>query len=73
MSLAPIAWSAYLPDLAGALTGAEPPSSTECEPEERTKRTTRLIDVHMKMIADQVVRRVSTLAAARGPNAVCEP
>jgi hypothetical protein len=31
------------------------------------------MDVHMKMIADQVVRRVSTLAAARGPNAVCEP
>src|ERR1035437_10465781 len=29
--------------------------------------------VIMKMIADQVVSRVSTLAAARGPKAVCEP
>ena len=27
----------------------------------------------MKMTADQVVSRVSTLAAARGPKAVCEP
>ena len=35
--------------------------------------TVRVIDVHMKMIADQVVSRVSTLAAARGPKAVCEP
>src|ERR1700722_2309628 len=66
--------SVYFPDLAGALAGADgPPSSTECALEERSKRTTRPIDVHMKMIADQVVRRVSTLAAARGPNAVCEP
>src|SRR5580700_8782296 len=64
----------YLPGFAGALTGAVcVPSSTECEPLERTKRTTRLMDVHMKMMADHVVRRVSTLAAARGPKAVCEP
>src|ERR1035437_5055483 len=31
------------------------------------------MEVSMKMIADQVVSRVSTLAAARGPKAVCEP
>ena len=39
----------------------------------RAKKTTRRIDVHIKMIADQVVSFVSTFAAARGPNAVCEP
>ena len=40
---------------------------------ERTKRTVSESDVIMKMIADQVVSRVRTLAAARGPKAVCEP
>jgi hypothetical protein len=64
----------YLPDLAGTETGDEVvPCRTECGPEERTYNTVRLIEVTMKMTADQVVSRVSTLAAARGPNAVCEP
>ena len=40
---------------------------------ERTKRTVSESEVIMKMIADQVVSRVSRLAAARGPKAVCEP
>ena len=68
-------FTAYLPDLAGAETGAGLElSSTECEPVlERTMSTVRLIEVIMKRIADQVVSRVSTLAAARGPKAVCEP
>jgi hypothetical protein len=35
--------------------------------------TVRAIEVSIKMIADQVVRRVSRLAAPRGPKAVCEP
>ncbi len=64
----------YFPGFAGALTGAEcVPSSTECDPVVRTNRTTSAIDVHMKITADHVVRRVSTFAAARGPKAVCEP
>src|ERR1700679_1275525 len=35
--------------------------------------TVSAIEVSMKMIAAQVVRRVSRLAAPRGPKAVCEP
>ena len=35
--------------------------------------TDRVIDVTMKRIAAQVVALVSTVAAPRGPNAVCEP
>src|SRR6202012_405367 len=31
------------------------------------------IEVSMKMTANHVVRRVSGLAAPRGPNAVCDP
>jgi hypothetical protein len=63
----------YLPDLAGAEEAGLVSSSTECERFDRTKSTVSDRDVIMKMIADQVVRRVSTLAAARGPKAVCEP
>src|SRR6516225_707180 len=60
--------------LAGVLMGAGfVPSRTECEPLARLYRTTSASEVHMKTIADHVVRRVSTLAAARGPNAVWEP
>ncbi len=40
---------------------------------ERDMRMVRLIEVSMKMTADQVVRRVRRLAAPRGPKAVCEP
>ena len=42
----------YLPGLAGALAGAGVRiPSTECEPVERIKRTTRQMDVHMNMTA----------------------
>src|ERR1700749_3687407 len=55
------------------LAGVESPESTERLVVARDIVIVRPIDVSMKMIADQVVRRVSTLAAPRGPNAVCEP
>ena len=65
---------AYLPGFAGADEDAGfTSSSTEREWPERTKRTVSESEVIMKMIADQVVSRVSTFAAARGPKAVCEP
>lgn len=62
----------YLPVLAGAEMGFVS-SSTERECVARVKRIVNDSEVSMKMIADQVVSRVSTLAAARGPKAVCEP
>ena len=49
------------------------PESTERGPLWRAMRTKRPIEVHIKMIADQVVSLVSRLAAPRGPKAVCEP
>ena len=49
----------YLPGFAGAPVLV--PDKTECVADptllDRTNRTTKLIDVHVKMIADQVVRR----------------
>ena len=65
----------YLPGLAGAEAGGVLTlSSTECvPPPECAISMVKEIEVHMKRIAAQVVIRVSTLAAARGPNAVCEP
>ena len=49
----------YFPGLAGTEAGAGlEPSSTECVPVECTYSTVRLIEVSMKITADQVVRRV---------------
>jgi hypothetical protein len=58
----------YFPDLAGAevLT----PEKTECTPWVRTIMMVNVIDVTIKIMADQVVKRVSRLAAPRGPKAV---
>ena len=49
------------------------PERTEVLADERESRMVSPIEVSMKMIADQVVRRVRRLAAPRGPKAVCEP
>src|SRR5580658_347526 len=49
------------------------PESTERFAVECDIATVRAIEVSMKITADHVVRRVSRLAAPRGPNAVCEP
>src|SRR5690242_17298395 len=63
---------AYLPGLAGAEAGFTSSSTDRaCCP--RTYMMVSVNEVSMKMIDDQVVSRVRTLAAARGPNAVCEP
>src|ERR1019366_6261958 len=62
----------YFPDLAGAGMGLGS-SSTECAWLERVNRIVSERDVIMKMTADHAVSLVSTLAAARGPKAVCEP
>lgn len=49
------------------------PESTEVGPVRRAAKIDRVIDVTMKIIADQVVARESTEAAPRGPNAVWLP
>jgi hypothetical protein len=49
------------------------PESTEVGPVLRAAKIESVIDVNMKMIADQVVARESTDAAPRGPNAVWLP
>jgi hypothetical protein len=49
------------------------PESTEVGPVRRAAKIESVIDVSMKMIADQVVARERTEAAPRGPNAVWLP
>ena len=49
------------------------PESTDVGPDRRAAKTESVIDVSMKMIADQVVARERTEAAPRGPNAVWLP
>src|SRR5713101_6803767 len=49
------------------------PESTEVGPVRRAAKIDSVIDVSMKMIADQVVARERTEAAPRGPNAVWLP
>jgi hypothetical protein len=49
------------------------PESTDVGPDRRAAKIERVIDVSMKMIADQVVARERTEAAPRGPNAVWLP
>ena len=46
------------------------PESTEVGPVRRAAKIESVMDVSMKMIADQVVARERTEAAPRGPNAV---
>ena len=49
------------------------PESTDVDPVLRAAKIESVIDVTMKMIADQVVARERTEAAPRGPNAVWLP
>ena len=49
------------------------PESTDVGPVLRAAKIESVIDVSMKMIADQVVARERTEAAPRGPNAVWLP
>ena len=49
------------------------PERTDVGPVRRAAKIESVIDVNMKMIADQVVARESTDAAPRGPNAVWLP
>src|SRR4029077_11087122 len=49
------------------------PESTDGDPVLRAAKIESVIDVTMKMIADQVVARERTEAAPRGPNAVWLP
>ena len=49
------------------------PESTDVGPVRRAAKIERVIDVSMKIIADQVVARERTEAAPRGPNAVWLP
>jgi hypothetical protein len=49
------------------------PDSTDVGPLRRAAKIDNVIDVSMKMIADQVVARERTEAAPRGPNAVWLP
>jgi len=49
------------------------PCSTEFVPECREAKTDSVIEVTIKMMADQVVARERTVAAPRGPNAVWLP
>jgi hypothetical protein len=49
------------------------PENTEVGPVFRAAKIERVMDVNMKMIADQVVARERTEAAPRGPNAVWLP
>ena len=49
------------------------PESTDVGPVRRAAKIESVIDVSMKMIADQVVARERTDAAPRGPNAVWLP
>ena len=49
------------------------PESTEVGPVRRAAKIDSVIDVSMKMMADQVVARERTEAAPRGPNAVWLP
>jgi hypothetical protein len=49
------------------------PVSTEVGPDRRAAEIESVIDVNMKMIADQVVALERTEAAPRGPNAVWLP
>jgi hypothetical protein len=49
------------------------PENTEFGPVFRAAKIERVMEVSMKMIADQVVARDNTEAAPRGPNAVWLP
>jgi len=49
------------------------PESTDVGPVRRAAKIESVMDVTMKMIADQVVARERTEAAPRGPNAVWLP
>src|SRR5712675_1718654 len=49
------------------------PERTDAGPVLREAKIDNVIDVTIKMIADQVVALVSTVAAPRGPNAVWLP
>ncbi len=49
------------------------PESADVGPDLRAAKIESVIDVNMKIIADQVVARESTEAAPRGPNAVWLP
>ena len=49
------------------------PESTDDGPARRAAKIESVIDVSMKMTADQVVARERTEAAPRGPNAVWLP
>ena len=49
------------------------PESTDVGPVRRAAKIESVIDVSMKIIADQVVARERTEAAPRGPNAVWLP
>ena len=63
---------AGLPGVAGAVDAGTDlvPESTERGPLWRAMSTKSPIEVNMKTMADQVVSRVSRLAAPRGPKAV---
>jgi len=49
------------------------PESTDVGPVRRVAKIESVIEVSIKMMADQVVARESTEAAPRGPNAVWLP
>ena len=49
------------------------PENTEVGPVRRAAKIDSVMEVSIKMIADQVVARESTEAAPRGPNAVWLP
>jgi len=54
--------------------GADSPDNTDLEcPPPRAVRIESAMEVTIKMIADQVVALVSTVAAPRGPKAVWLP
>jgi hypothetical protein len=62
------------PDLAGAVCLPPDESRTVLlAPDVRVARIESVSDVTIKMIADSVVARESSVAEPRGPKAVCEP
>jgi hypothetical protein len=69
------AWFCGVAGVAGCVFVVEgfTPERTEVGPLLRAAKIESVIDVSMKMMADQVVARERTEAAPRGPNAVWLP